>query len=184
MSRKRGFTLIELIVGLAGGLLIFVGLLNIFTISQRALAKGNDIAEVAQNGRITLERLSRELRQAEELVTNIPEDSENPASQVEFQDGHNPTELTYIRYYINNNALHRELSYYSLSTSPGVRVHFRAIDENGNPATKTVTEDEIIAEYIQSVGIWGTNLIQILVTLQKNTVTTVMSTSLYGRNLR
>jgi len=170
-------------IALTGGLLILLGLLNIFSLGNRAITQGGRLAEITQNGRIALERMSRELRQAEELVVALPETSTVPAHEIQFQDGHDPTSLTYIRYYLSGNALHREVFYYSRSAAPTIHVHFQDINPDGSPATKTITEDTVIAEYIATLSLWGNQLINISLTVVEGATSSTLTTILYGRNL-
>ncbi|MDO8505266.1 MAG: hypothetical protein Q7S48_01650 [bacterium] len=182
---KRGFTLLEVFVGLTGGLLLFLGVLSIFSLSRTALHKGGDFAEITQNGRIALERISREFRQAEEIVPPLSQTQSSPSLEIQFLDGHDLAVLTYIRYYITAQSLHRELAYYSLTSAPTVPVHYQDRNPDESPAAKTITEDEIVAEYITALALWEspTSLINISLSLNKDNSATTLTSALYGRNL-
>ena len=180
---KHGFTLIELIVAFAGGMLVLVSLLDIFFLSRTALRKGGNLAEITQNGRIAIERLSRELRQAETLVSTLPESEQDAVSTISFQDGHNASALNYIRYYLSGGALHRELSYYYLDNAPSTHVPFGALNDDGSVAKQSVTEDEIIAEYITSLDFWGGQILNTAISLEEDTVAITTATAVFVRNL-
>lgn len=184
-TEKFGFTFIELLVALAGGLLLLLGVLNLFTLGQSAFRVGGNFAEASQNGRIVLERMSRELRQAEELVSALSQNPASPSAEIQFLDGHNPQALNYLRYYLANQTLRREVAFYNLTAAPTVPVHYQDRNPDGSLATKTVTENEIIAEYITAFKLWesGSRLINISLTLTRDNATTNLITALYGRNL-
>lgn len=182
---RKGFTLIELMVAFAAGLLLFLGVLSIFSLSRSALHKGGDFAEIAQNGRIALERMSRELRQAEEIVSTLSQNQSSTSTSIQFLDGHDLSALNYLRYYISGQALHREVSFYSLTAAPTVHVHYQDLNPDGSPAAKTATDDEIIAEYITAFQLWEspTRLINISISLTRDGTANTFRTALYGRNL-
>lgn len=184
--RAGGFTLIELIIALAGGLLLFLGLFTMFSLGRSALTKGGDLSEINQNGRIALERMSRELRQADEITEPFSQSFSSPSNEIQFRDGHDPSNLFYIRYYLTDQTLHREVAYYSLTSAPTVHVYRQDINADGSPASKTVTEDESIAEYITSFALWRSNshIINVSLGLGRTGTTTTLTTSLYDRNLQ
>ena len=87
---KNGFTLPEMIVVLTIFLLIIMTVYSIYILSRRAYLEGENTTEIIQNGRVILERLSREIRQARKIVTAFPEERINPSLEIKFQDGHIP----------------------------------------------------------------------------------------------
>lgn len=95
-KRKKNiaFTATETVVAIAVATGIMLSIYSLYLLHQRAYRKGEEAGEVIQNGRIVLERLSRELRQAKEIVTILPDtrDSEelSPPNNIKFQDGHVP----------------------------------------------------------------------------------------------
>ena len=178
--------MIELLIALACGVLIFGGVLAIFSLARTALEREGRRAELNQNGRIAIERISRELRQAEAFVTSIPLTDMiqefPPPSSFEFLDGHDPDSLTYLRYHLEGTLLYREVSYYSFSTDPGVHVPVILLDQDGNSPQKTVVEDAIIAEHLLSIEFFGDKTVTIRVTLQNNSIV-VYQTSITARNI-
>lgn len=174
---RKGFTLIELLVSVTGGLIIFLGILNLFIIARQAVSTGRTRAELAQNGRVALERVARDLRQAEEIVTTLPN------SEIELQDGHDVGALNYVRYHLNGQGLYREVSFYAFSGAPDTRVKFNAIDGFGNPPSKTIIEDLIIAEYVTALNFSGEEIVNISVGLEYNNIALTIPTAIFGRNL-
>jgi len=60
----RGFTLLEVLVGMAVGGLVMAGTLSLLLAGQGAYAAGEAQAEAVQGARVGLERMATELRQA------------------------------------------------------------------------------------------------------------------------
>lgn len=91
-NSQFGFTLIESIVALAIFVLITVIMHSVYLFNQQAYEEGERMAELVQNSRVILERITREVRQAVEIVTVLPQTDQgggNP-DELEFQDGHLP----------------------------------------------------------------------------------------------
>src|SRR3989338_2210126 len=107
-----GFTLFEIIVSVTLLVIIVILVSDFYLINQRAYNKNADIAELTQNSRVSLDRITRELRQSADIITTLPpaeNDINNPpAEQIFFQDGHNIDQITYLRYYLDGNELKRE----------------------------------------------------------------------------
>lgn len=87
---NRGFTLAEIITVLAIFILIIGVIYSAIVYSQKSYALGENAAEIIQNGRVVIERISREIRQARKIISPLPEESINPPSEIRFQDGHLP----------------------------------------------------------------------------------------------
>jgi len=94
MKNRKSFTLLEVLIIIFISSLVFIAILEIYLAGQKLYSLGENRAEILQNGRIILERISRELRQAKEIVTPLPQVDNNPdfppPSEIEFQDGHTP----------------------------------------------------------------------------------------------
>lgn len=87
---KSGFTLTEVLIVIFITVLIIVVIYSTFVFNQRAYRDGEMAAEILQNGRVVSERMVREIRQAKEIVTVLPEEKIEPAQEILFQDGHLP----------------------------------------------------------------------------------------------
>jgi Tfp pilus assembly protein PilW len=61
---ERGFTLPEMMVTIMIMIMVFFSLYSIFDMSLRVFSFGNDKAEAAQNARLGLEKMEREIRAA------------------------------------------------------------------------------------------------------------------------
>ncbi len=87
-ANLTGLTLIEVIISITILILILFIVYSSYTLSIQSYVEGENIAEITQNGRVILERLSREIRQAKEIVTDLTEDRIGSLSEIKFHDGH------------------------------------------------------------------------------------------------
>ena len=91
-QKLKSFTLVEVLVTISIFLIIVVIIYSVQVFSQKAYQRGEIATEILQNGRVTLERMSRELRQAKYIITLLPETSDDlespPPAEILFQDGH------------------------------------------------------------------------------------------------
>lgn len=182
-----GFTLPEIMVSLAIFVMVILLTGSIFSLSQKSYKKSSDSAELTQNSRVYLDRLSRELRQSANIITTLPptdtDPANPPADQIVFQDGHDSSQITYIRYYLNGTDLMREHTAYSFDTAPGVYVYYDSLDAGGSGPDETILENRIIGEYFDQIKFWGSNgIVNIYLKLIKNTNTFEIETSAFGRN--
>lgn len=198
---SKGFTIIEITVTMSILIIVVMAVLGISFLGQRFYRYGEIRAEILQNGRIISERIAREIRQADELVTQLPQVPglpDNPPSlEIEFQDGHTPSpydylgsEYYYIRYYIavSTNEVYRKYIVYCFDDCGTCTEYFRWNDtkmvggaEVGTSACEL--EDRIIGEYVQDMNFWGAGLINISLTMQKGTEQIDLNTKVLGRNL-
>lgn len=185
----RGFTLVEILVAIAAGLIIISLIYTSHSLMVRLTERESHKVELVQNGRVTLDRLTRELRQSEEIVTTLPATADNPEDpaplEIMFQDGHNLSPIRYIRYYLAENFLHREISHYYFSVDPDTWVSWDTVDSNGDPPLQAITEDNIIAEYINNLIFWGDDrVINIQFSTESEGNRVDFYTKVCGRNLR
>lgn len=88
---NRGFTLTEMVVAITIFVLILVTVYSSYTLSHRAYREGERAAEITQNGRVILERVVREIRQAKAIAMELSEERAGATSTIIFQDGHLPS---------------------------------------------------------------------------------------------
>lgn len=81
-KNKSGFTLVEMVVLSCIFMILMTVVYSVYIFQQKAYRTGESSAEIIQNGRVVLERMTRELRQAKKIVTVLP------ASEIKIQDGH------------------------------------------------------------------------------------------------
>lgn len=87
-KEKNSFTLVEVLIATFIVTSLIIAIYSVYTFHQKVYRVGEDIGEVVQNGRVILERLTRELRQADEIVTSFGDTQENAVNEIEFEDGH------------------------------------------------------------------------------------------------
>lgn len=186
-NNNKGFTILEIIVSLS--LFTFVILLvnSMFVVSQNTYNSGSNRGELVQNARVSVDRISREIRQSEEIVTLMPATSTDimdpPVNEIFFQDGHDITEISYIRYYLNNTDLMRSKIAYFFDSDPSVYVRWDSLDGASQPPNSTVLENRIVGEYFSRLQFWGdNNLINISCGLEKSTSELSIDTKVFSRN--
>ncbi len=184
-NTNAGFTLAEILVVISIFVILIVLIFSIYILSQKAYYVGDAKAEIDQNGRIAFDKMSREIRQAKEIVTDLPETNDNPPNEIMFEDGHNVSEINYIRYYLKNGTeLWRQIIYYYFDAAPTVHVRWNAEDQYGEPPASAVSEDKLIAEYFQTLEFYEPNAINLYAELIKNNHYLYLITKVFGRNLR
>lgn len=124
---------------------------------------------MSQNARIALDRLSRELRQTPEVVTELPTDpSDLSVAQpgaIEFEDGH-ANDLTYRSYYVAGGVLKVDVKQYYFTYDPDHRVKWNAVGTGGVAPVSNVISTNDIADSVSSIAFYGTNEVMMLITMQ------------------
>jgi len=193
---QKGFTLVEILVFIAIFLFVSIGIFNIFSFSQTFYGQEAIQSELLQNGRVILERITREIRQGEGMVTQLPQVPDNPTLEIEFQDGHTPSpyehlgsDYYYIRYYFSSSTkeLYRQYKVYCFDDCEYCNTYFRWDDTKieGVDIIHThacVLEEKIIGEYIQDLNFWGSGLINVSLTLNNRGQGLTFQTKIFGRN--
>ncbi len=184
--RKPGFTLIELIIALLiSGILVGISTAT-YTLFRKSLNLDQSRAEIAQNGRIIIDRLSRELRQTNDVVTVFPATiNDNSIAQpngIEFEDG-NANDLSYRRYYVVNGTLKLDIKQYAFNYDPNHRVVWNAVGTGGISPTPSVVSTTDVADHVQNLIFYGDNLLQIQInTVDSFNQTFTVRTTVLGRN--
>ncbi len=182
---QEGFTLSELIVSMVIAALVFILIVGIFTLNQSVARKTSTQGELLQNGRIVLDTIARELRQAQEIVTVLPEDTSDPElvpMEIEFEDGHVTSQIQYIRYYLNGMDLYRQVKVYYFESDPTTYVRWNDTDPFGSPEATTL-EDRQLAEYFTSLHFYGADVITTEVELENKNETIELITTIDPRNI-
>lgn len=184
-NKKNGFTLVELTIAITIALLILLIVSATFVLNQRVFRKSNLKSELTQNARITLDLMAREVRQAQDVVTTLPENDSNPqtiAHEIEFEDGHITSQIQYIRYYLDNSNLQRQIVAYYFDTDPSTYVYWDDIDAFGSPEM-LVLEEKTIGENFSDISFYGTDNININLTLEKQNERIRINTVINPRNI-
>ena len=163
-KKSKSFTLIEVITAVFLGAIIIMAAYSVYQISYKSYKKSSANAELTQNARIALERMSREIRQAQEIVTVMPQTPTPAASEIKFQDGHNimaspapSCSIQYLSYSLSGSDLHRILYHYSFGADPTC-VKYNALDDSQPPQSPTIhiDSDEVKAQQLSGLEFYGT----------------------------
>jgi len=87
-QNRRGFTLIETLIVIVVFAIAASAIGSVEFYGQKLYAQQENLAEVTQNGRVIMERLTRELRQAKKITAGFPDTEAGALSYITFQDGH------------------------------------------------------------------------------------------------
>lgn len=149
---KKGLTLIEILVAITLSLIIFGALYGIYIVSHKLYIKSVAKAELNQNGRISLERITRDLRQTTDITGDLPLPT---SSSIMFQDGHNTSPIQYIKYSLVGNELHRQLIHYFFSSDSETWVKWDAMN-GSTPATPAPPDEDMVkADKINAIEFSG-----------------------------
>lgn len=183
---KQGFTLFEALISITIGITLLGLLLAIYSLSIRSLNEGQKRAELTQDSRITIERITRDIRETRHIATILPEDKEDPENQppneIEMQDGHTST-LQYIKYYLSGTNLRKQIRQYYFNIDPEILVPFDAEDDFGNPPEINIISDNLSGKFIKNIIYFGSNPIHIELILESGLINHSTRTTIYGRNL-
>lgn len=184
-----GFTLVEVLVTVAIVGMALVLIYDVAQLTQHTYLLGERRAELTQNGRVIMDRLIREFRQAPELLTALPDIPNDPfftpPQEISFRNGHQLDPITYIRYWFNpiDKTLNRQFVYYSFSSDPATYVPYNALDGDHNPPDQHILQDQIIGEYINNFKVWGGRPVTTELELRAGDTTLKLRTNALGRNL-
>jgi prepilin-type N-terminal cleavage/methylation domain-containing protein len=187
-KNKHGFTLVEILVAVTLSVLLISGLYAIYITSYKSYRRSVDRSELTQNARISLERITRDLRQTSSIVTVLPPaeaDSMNPPpSTIKFVDGHDTTNIQYVEYSLEGNNLMRKIEHYSFTSAPDTWVSWDSKDQYGNLPIETVDENVVKADKIKSLKFFGSQIIYIKVIAGNNDGEFLFNTQTLGRNIQ
>lgn len=185
---KKSFTLMEMLVAMTCGLLLLGALYGVYNVSYKSYRRSVNQSELSQNARIALERITRDLRQTNRVTTELPPDTTDPqnppTNNIQFEDGHDTNQIRYIKYYLDQNNLHRQVIHYFFSSDPNTWVVWNAQDQFGNLAQESIDEDTIKADKINSLSFYGNNLINIDLTVSDADYNFSYKTAVLGRNVQ
>jgi len=181
---NKGFTLIEVSVTMAILGLVLAAIYGVYNLSHKAYATEENMVEITQNGRVIFERLSREIRQATELVTELPVSEDLATSTIMFEDGHVADPYYYIRYFQEGDLVKREVVGFYFSGDPEeTLVPWDAVPPIGQSLVlKTVQVAQTIGECVDQLKFWGSELVSVALNLEKKDNNLRLRTDISGRN--
>lgn len=184
---RLGFTLLEILVAIAISSMLLGALYGVYLTSYKSYTKSMGKAELNQNARIAMERITRDLRQAQKITTSLPPTGDDelnpPAGEIQFQDGHDTSKIQYIRYFLSGGNLHRQVIHYYFNADTSDWVSWDAEDEYG-PAQQSIDEDTIRADKITSLSFFGNELITIDLISSDDSGTYNYESKVLGRNIQ
>jgi len=186
-KEQAAFTILEITVVVSLFVLIIMLTSSLYLLSQRAYRKGSNRGELTQNIRVSLDRMSREIRQAVDIVTILPTSGDNPEdppmNELFFQDGHEIEEVTYIYYYLSSTDLKRSHIAYYFPEEPGTYVTWDSTNQSGEPPEELIIKDRIVGEYFDTLEFWGIDgLVYINLGLSKSENNLSINTAVFMRN--
>ena len=197
-SSRSAFTITELLIAVAVASILVVMTVSLYSLIKRSIVQDQTKADLSQNARVVLDRLSRELRQSPQIVTQLPTNQAGSAlvpqavpidantpqpNEIEFRDGH-ANDLTYKRYFLSGTTAEMQVKEYYFAGSPGVRVLSTATDGQGNPPVAGVISTQDVAENVKSMtfSASGTAIQAIIVTSDGGNQSFSLETSVVRRN--
>ncbi len=206
MKKRKGFTLVEILAVVFLSVIIVMAGYAIYSMSYQSFKKNLVSAELTQNGRIALERMTRDIRQAVEIWTVLPADPDSgtPSSELKFQDGHNfwpvgvaspvpspsPSgeavgKIQYVTYKLVGTDLHRILSHYAFGGASDTNwVLWSTLAPGGGQPTEYIDRDQIKAQQMTTLQFWGEEVITINLEISDGTTTYPFQTKVLGRNVQ
>lgn len=173
-NRKKAFTLIEIITVVFLGTIIITAAYAVYLASYQSYNRNSESAGLTQNARIALERMSREIRQTNEIVPSVPPTT----SQIFFQDGHYTSKIQYINYYRSGTDLYRKTYHYYLA---GLADDW--VLHTTPSALKQEDTPQLIAQNISNLEFIGDNPMIIKITVSNGTITYKFETQINPRNI-
>jgi len=160
-EKNLSFTLTEIVVTVTIFIFIIGTIFSLYIFNQRAYWKSETATEILQNGRVVLERISREIRQTDEIITSLPDVPDNPGDpppgEILFKDGHlslvieegtaqqgSETTITLDASSSNINDYYKD-------------VFLKIIDGAGSGQTKKIIEYDGTTKIATIVGTWTTS---------------------------
>ncbi len=179
----KGYTLAELLIALAIFALVVVAIFSFLLTAQRVSREGENIAEISENGRIILKKITRELRQTREIVTDLPATSAATTDTLEFEDGHRQEPYHYIHYFKEENEVKREVKRYYFPSNPQEFLPWTATSSEEDLSVAITEGPTVVGRYVSKLEFWGEPAVNILVSLEKEGKEADYQTKVFGRNL-
>lgn len=184
LKTKPSFTLIELLLSIGIALVVLSSASALYLMGLRAYRKAAIDRELSQNGRISVERISREIRQTGEIATIMPEtEDSNLSGEIMFRNGCEG-EIKYIRYYLDGDKMRRqERFYYFSGDADKNHITWNSAGSGGESPVWEIITDEIVAENFSSIGFFGNSLVKMRFLLSKSDSILNMASAVLGRNI-
>ena len=192
-SSRAAFTLIELLVAMVISSILITATTSVYTLFRKSVTADQAKADITQNGRIAMDRISRELRQTSDIVTDLPQDPADTSviqpSGIEFLNGHavvgDSNYLTYNKYYISGGVLKLDVKEYYFASFPNTRVVWNTVGSGGSAPVAHVISTQDVADRVTGIHLYDDNnvITMVLTTGDGQRQTSTLRTAIVGRNL-
>lgn len=188
-TKKKGFTLIELTVVIGVALIVVSSTVAITILVQREVSNGSSKFDSVQNTRAVVDRITRDLRQTNNIVTALNDilDGGVGSNNIEFENGHDENlGINYIKYYLSGTDLVKQTNHYYFADAPQTHVLWNAKDAFNQGPLISIDSSNIVANNISLLSFLknGTNLVVFEVTSTTNENNSYMKTQILLRNLQ
>ena len=150
LREEKGFTLSETLVTMVIMIVVLSALYNIFDMSIRVFSFGNDKVEAAENARLGLEKMAREIRAAYP-VNKAAGDNRVITSPIPPPDPSNGNRVTSSEITFGN-----DLNGNRLASDPGEQITYRlsggSLLRNGQPTVEFAKANGLTFEYLGTKG--------------------------------
>lgn len=183
---SAGFSLIETMIVISIMVLVLGAVYAVYNLDQLAYRRGEANTELNQNGRVVLERLTREIRQANAIVTELPDLESYATDTIEFQDGHDISNIHYVEYFLDTaeKTVQRQVKAYYFSGDPLTYVYWNLTPPLGQTRETAILESpETIGEYVNDLKFWKISNIKISVSFGKGENSLQIRSEIFVRNI-
>ena len=155
--KLKAFTLVELLVAIIVSSILITSTASIYSVFKRSMIRDQQKVDLSQNARIILDRLSRELRQANTIQTSFPTNASDQEiaqpHEVEYESGHS-IDKDYYRFYLVGTVLKMDSIEYYFSYDPEHRARWNDIGNGGEEPIKRVISTQDIADNVSEFNIY------------------------------
>lgn len=194
MWRSKAFTLVELLVAISISSILIVVSVSVYNLFRRSTIADQAKSDLSQNARVALDRLTRELRQTPDIVTQLPASPSDTTvvepNEIEFEDGNvsvgDPDYLTYHRYYLAGTTLEMDIREYYFASDTSTRVHWNDRDASNNLPIAHVISTQAVAQDVSGFVLYGQKPVEVILTTSDPALpgqTYQLRTYLTGRNI-
>jgi len=185
---QKGFSLTELLIVLSLFILVMGAIYSAYILAQKAYRESESFAEMNQNGRVILERAVREIRQARDIIDELPDSlgteiPEDALVSLEFEDGHIQEPYHYIKYFKQEDKVMREEIKYYFPSDPDTFLPWNASSSSETVSSVITKGPEVIGEHVSELKFWDIPDINIFLKMEKDNKESVLKTKVFGRNL-
>ncbi len=173
----KGFTLVEIVVVTVILMTIALIVTNVVFLSSSVYLQKKNSTEVLQNGRVAMDAISREVRQARRIVTNLSENKEEASREIIFQDGHRDA------VYIDGEAHYYYIQYIEGEEGRLKRNEFLEDENFSFPEGVNPETESVIGEHVSKIKFWGSRPISIFIKIEKDSKKIQLFNMVFSRNI-